>query len=66
MVGTDGKQCWLSQGMLRIAYDKRSDLWLAAVEERRHGVLLDAMDQFRGLLREIVNVEYRGLRWVYV
>jgi hypothetical protein len=47
-------------GVLRIAYDKRPDLWLAVAEEHRHEVLLDATDQFRALLREIVNAEYPG------
>jgi len=37
-----------------------ADLWLAVAEEHRHEVLLDATDQFRALLREIVNAEYPG------
>ena len=54
----------LSQDMtdrvLRIAYDKRPDLWLAVAEEHRHEVVRDATDQFRALLREIVDAEYPG------
>jgi hypothetical protein len=46
--------------VLKIAYEKRPDLWLAVAEEQRHEVLLDATDQFRALLREIVNAEYPG------
>jgi hypothetical protein len=46
--------------VLKIAYEKRPDVWLAVAEEHRHEVLLDATDQFRGLLREIVNTEYPG------
>jgi hypothetical protein len=46
--------------VLRIAYEKRPDLWLAVAEEHRHEVLLDATDQFRALLREILNAEYPG------
>jgi hypothetical protein len=31
--------------------------WLAVAGEQRHEVLLNAMDEFRGLLREVVNAE---------
>ncbi len=50
----------MADRVLRIAYDKRPDLWLAVAEEQRHEVLLDATDQFRALLRKIVNAEYPG------
>jgi hypothetical protein len=46
--------------VLRIAYDQCPDLLLAVAEEQRHEVLLDATDEFRGLLREVVNAEYPG------
>ena len=42
----------------RVAYAKRPDLWLAVAEEYRYEVLLDATDQFRALVREIVDAEY--------
>jgi hypothetical protein len=50
----------MADRLVQIAYDKRPDLWLAVAEEHRHEVLLDAADQFRALLREIVDAEYPG------
>jgi hypothetical protein len=50
----------MADRVLRIAYDQRPDLWLAVAEEQRHEILLDATDQFRALLKEIVNAEYPG------
>lgn len=50
----------MADRVLRIAYDRRPDLWIAAAEEHRYEVLLDATDEFHALLREIVNAEYPG------
>jgi hypothetical protein len=48
----------MADRVLGIAYEKRPDLWLAFAEELRHEVLLDATDQMRSLLREVVDAEY--------
>lgn len=47
----------MADRVLPIAYDRRPDLWIAAAEEHRYEVLLDATDEFHALLREIVNAE---------
>jgi len=46
--------------ILQTAYERRPDLWFAVAEENRHDVLLDATDQFRALLRQIVDSEFTG------
>lgn len=47
----------MADRVLQIAYDRRPDLWLAFAEEHRHEVLLDATDQFRELLRQVLAEE---------
>jgi hypothetical protein len=50
----------MADRVLQIAYERRPDLWLAFSEEHRHEVLLDATDQFRVLLRQVLNDEPPG------
>jgi hypothetical protein len=45
---------------LQTAYAGRPDLWFAVAEENRYEVYLDATDQFRALLRDIVDSEFAG------
>jgi hypothetical protein len=42
---------------LQITFERRPDLWLAFSEEHQHEVLLDATDQFRDLLRQVLDEE---------
>jgi hypothetical protein len=44
--------------VLRIAYERRPDLWFAVAEEHRYVVILDATDQFRQLLRQVLVAEF--------
>jgi hypothetical protein len=46
--------------LLQAAYARRPDLWFAVAEENRYEVHLDATDQFRAVLRDIVNAEFTG------
>jgi hypothetical protein len=50
----------MADRVLQIAYERRLDLWLAFSDENRHEVLLDATEQFRVLLRQVLNDERPG------
>jgi hypothetical protein len=47
----------MADRVLQITFELRPDLWLAFSEEHRHEVLLDATDQFRDLLRQVLDEE---------
>ena len=47
----------MADRVLQITFERRPDLWLAFSEEHRHEVLLDATDQFRDLLRQVLDEE---------
>jgi hypothetical protein len=50
----------VADSFLQTAYERRPDLWLAFSEEHRHEVLLDAIVQFRVLLRQVLDEHRPG------